>query len=258
MTGTASPPAEQSPAAIRHLSSFEYNLWRRPLNAFDLDIVHYFNGFARQWPLFDRIVGCVESNDIFKGGVIIPIFWWLWFKKSDHDESREYLLSTIMVALAALLAARLLASVLPFRSRPIYDQGLHFVQPYGVQYGTLEGWSSFPSDHAVYFFALATGIAIVSRRLGTWLLLYTLVMICLPRVYFGFHYPTDIIAGAVIGTAAGGSIRWGAARKKLTSIFLLWERESPEVFYCCFFYLTFQMIILFYSFRDLAHRLLFF
>jgi undecaprenyl-diphosphatase len=28
---------------------------------------------------------------------------------------------------------------------------------------------------------------------------WSLVFICVPRIYFGYHYPSDILAGAVIG-----------------------------------------------------------
>jgi undecaprenyl-diphosphatase len=63
-------------------------------------------------------------------------------------------------------------------------------------------WGSMPSDHATLY-AITTVIAFaVSRRagvatavIGGWSVLY--------RVAFGFHWPSDVVAGALIGTIMG-------------------------------------------------------
>jgi undecaprenyl-diphosphatase len=49
--------------------------------------------------------------------------------------------------------------------------------------------------------SVATGIFLVWRGVGLLALLYTAIFICLPRAYLGFHYPTDLLAGAAIGIA---------------------------------------------------------
>ena len=61
---------------------------------------------------------------------------------------------------------------------------------------------SFPSDHATAAFAIAFGILFVTRRTG-WLFLAWAVLIGISRVLAGMHYPTDVLAGAVVGLAAG-------------------------------------------------------
>ena len=57
---------------------------------------------------------------------------------------------------------------------------------------------SFPSDHATGAFALAVGIWLYDRTLGTVLLVLAAVM-GFARVYVGTHYPGDVLAGALIG-----------------------------------------------------------
>ncbi len=57
---------------------------------------------------------------------------------------------------------------------------------------------SFPSDHATGAFALAFGIWLYDRTLGTVLLMLAAVL-AFARVYMGTHYPGDVIAGALIG-----------------------------------------------------------
>lgn len=64
---------------------------------------------------------------------------------------------------------------------------------------------SFPSGHACASFAAAFAIARgFHDRHGGWVYLPAAV-IALSRIYVGIHYPTDILAGAIIGTLCA----WG-------------------------------------------------
>jgi membrane-associated phospholipid phosphatase len=57
---------------------------------------------------------------------------------------------------------------------------------------------SFPSDHATGAFALAFGLWLYDRTLGT-VLLVGAAILSFARVYVGTHYPGDVAAGALIG-----------------------------------------------------------
>ncbi len=59
---------------------------------------------------------------------------------------------------------------------------------------------SFPSSHAVNFFALATYFGYFYRKYIWWFLLVA-TMVAYSRVYVGVHYPFDVMAGAIIGVA---------------------------------------------------------
>src|SRR5262249_27581032 len=124
------------------------------MNAFDLSIIHYLNQFAGQSWFVDNLASNIVSNELLKGGVIASILWWAWFRASESKErDREFILTAVFTSTAALLTARTLATFLPFRERPIRNPALHFHVPMGTFEMTLQGWSSFPSDHAVLFFA---------------------------------------------------------------------------------------------------------
>jgi membrane-associated phospholipid phosphatase len=59
---------------------------------------------------------------------------------------------------------------------------------------------SMPSTHAASAFAAALAVGFVHPRLR-WPLLVLATLIALSRVWLGVHYPTDVIAGAALGTA---------------------------------------------------------
>jgi membrane-associated phospholipid phosphatase len=59
---------------------------------------------------------------------------------------------------------------------------------------------SFPSGHAASGFAFATGVASEAPLAGG-LLTALAALVAYSRVHTGVHYPSDVVAGAVIGAA---------------------------------------------------------
>ncbi|MEK7608008.1 MAG: phosphatase PAP2 family protein [Patescibacteria group bacterium] len=66
--------------------------------------------------------------------------------------------------------------------------------------------SSFPSGHAAFFFALATGIYFMNRRLGIALFALSFLM-GIARVAAGVHWPLDIAGGLAVGMFSAYVIR---------------------------------------------------
>lgn len=64
------------------------------------------------------------------------------------------------------------------------------------------GTFSFPSSHAVNNFAAAFFTYMLFPKLK-WALFITASLIAISRVYVGVHYPSDILGGAIIGSAFG-------------------------------------------------------
>ncbi|MDR3611059.1 MAG: phosphatase PAP2 family protein [Ignavibacteriaceae bacterium] len=64
------------------------------------------------------------------------------------------------------------------------------------------GTYSFPSTHAFNNFAVATFIVRFFPRLWPALFI-TAILISLSRIYLGLHYPSDVLGGAIIGSAIG-------------------------------------------------------
>jgi len=218
---------------------------RVSMNSFDLSISSLISRLAHRSLRFDLFVILVSNTRLLKGGVILGLIWWAWFQDEDRRRTREALLAAIIASFPALAVARVLSWVF-FRPRPFNDtRFVSFRVPYGVEAAYWEGNSSFPSDHTVLFFALVTGIFFASRRAGWFALVYVSLVICLPRVYIGEHYATDILAGAALGTSMAWLANRPLIRKPLTGWALRWLDARPGQFYLFSFLVTYQMAELF-------------
>ena len=125
--------------------------------------------------------------------------WWvgvgiLAFYVLGRDKKREFLMIAHTFA-AAVLARFVFAEIIRF----FYDRPRPF-EVLGNVYQLVQHspGGSFPSGHAAFFFALATGVFFYRKWWG--ILFYALALsIGFNRVASGLHWPSDIFAGAVVG-----------------------------------------------------------
>lgn len=216
------------------------------MDTYDIPIVRFVNQFSQRSHVFDLAVYHFFWNNMLKGGILSALVWWVWFQRGKSDFSvRARLTSTIVFSVLAVAVARGMALLCPYRSRPFHTPSLGFKLTFGMSQETLEHWSSFPSDHAALFFTLATGLYCIERRIGCIALAHTFVFICLPRLYLGVHYPTDLLAGAMIGIGMG----WCACRPKISLRIYrpaaLWRERHEGSFYAVLFLVTYQIADLF-------------
>ncbi len=168
----------------------------------DQTIFALVNPLAGRWGTFDHFVALIANNPLLKGVPVALLFLFLWWRGGEEQPRvRRRLLALLAISVAAIAVGRAAALLLPYRARPLHAEGLDLRLPVSIQPGALEGWSSFPSDHAVLFAALATGFWMINRWAGIAATLHALVVIAFARVFLTLHYPTDILAGAAIGVA---------------------------------------------------------
>jgi undecaprenyl-diphosphatase len=219
------------------------------LSKFDLQVELFLNPFVNRFHAFDWVM--LRSDGYLKGVVIMLLAWYALFE--PHGEGRfrqrsELLLGSTLLSMAAIVAARGLAILLPFRVRPIGSPALDFHLPTGASLRML-GWSSFPSDHAVLFFTIATGIFFVSRPLGGLALAWVASVICFPRLYLGLHWPTDILAGAALGVSIAQIAGIPAFREWVRQVTSRWHRDQPGLFFASLFLLSYEISTLFDNVR---------
>lgn len=227
------------------------------VNTFDFRISAYLNQLCHRHELFDRAIVFLSDNHLLKGGVLVIIIWYIWFSAAgDSYLKRTRIISALVGSFISIFVARILPHVLTYRARPILNPENHFVDAYGLNRGTFDNLSSFPSDHCTLFFALATGICYSSRRWGVISFLYVLAFIAFPRVYLGLHYLTDILCGAAIGIPIVVILETNTLRNNLSARILNLATSAPGIFYSLFFFITFEIGEMFTSVRSIASFIL--
>jgi undecaprenyl-diphosphatase len=225
------------------------------MNLFDEKIILFFNQFAQRNRALDNFTNFIAYQNFIKSGILVMLLWWFWFQFKEEESNasnREHILATIVCCLFAIFLGRIMALALPFRPRPMHNPALFFQLPYGSGQSILWDWSSFPSDHAILFFSLATGLFFISRPIGILALLHAVIIISLPRVYVGIHYPSDIIVGGVIGVFIALFGNQKKIKKIIARPLIKWLRVHPSSFYVSFFVLSYQIVNLFDGVRKIG------
>ena len=122
----------------------------------------------------------------------------LWFLARPYGDAKWKLacisgLSAAAVAMATnQVISHLWERPRPFAAHPVLTHLLSAPSPD----------PSFPSDHAAVAFAIAFAVLAFSRRAGIVFLAFA-TLIGLSRISLGLHYPSDVVAGLVVGWGAG-------------------------------------------------------
>ena len=115
---------------------------------------------------------------------------------SEHKERNR--VAVIISVITAFIARYVVKAAIVFaypRPRPFVN--LSAVHPL-ITTLPWENLQSFPSGHAIFFFALAGVLYCFNKKIGLWALLAA-TLIGIARIYVGVHWPSDILGGAVLG-----------------------------------------------------------
>lgn len=165
------------------------------LQALDLELLRLLNQDGGAW--VDRAARLLSSH-AFGGLVALTLAALLW-RGHGREAGRPVLGLALAVGLSDLVGSQLIRPLID-RQRPCY------ALPPGVVRWLLPAADvhSLPSLHASNLFALAAAATLADRQLAA--LAYPLAaLVALSRVYGGVHWPSDILAGALWGSAAGAA-----------------------------------------------------
>lgn len=182
------------------------NAFKQDPNNFDCRLFRKINNSRS--PLKTKVLNTFD-NSMLPVAIMLPptLFIYSRVKRNTYDENSAYLLFTSEFTNFAVTFG---IKTFFKRARPL--NALQNVHSKGVP--ILDVYS-FPSGHTSTSFAMATMFALrypaypqVYAPMFAWGL-----VIAYARPYFGMHYPSDLLAGAIIGS--GSSILVYSLRKEL-------------------------------------------
>lgn len=162
--------------------------------------------------------------------IIIGYFYWCYDKETGKRVS--------MTFMAAFLCGTLLKGTV-MRRRPYMDnESVKCLRPAhkdgDIMDVSAQGYS-LPSLHASMSSSIFGSLA-VSYKNTVWIILGIIIPLCvgLSRIYVGVHYPTDVLAGWLIGTAALGtvSLLYKKIKNKTVIYCIIAAVALPGLFYC--------------------------
>ena len=169
------------------------------------------------WSLFHAVNSAVAVRDwledpvTFFATVSVPLYVLatigLWFLARPYGNAKWKLACSSALASAAVaMLANQVVSHLWERPRPFttHPGGTHLLAAASTD-------PSFPSDHAAAAFAIAFAVFAFSRRAG-YVFLFAATLIGLSRISLGLHYPSDVLAGLVVGWASALLVTRAGAR----------------------------------------------
>ncbi|PVH30130.1 phosphatase PAP2 family protein [Pararhodobacter oceanensis] len=227
----------------------------------DEAILLWLDGIAARSEAFNAFITVISDNPLIKGVPIAMIFSYLWFlPRPEQVEARLRLIALLAIGIVAIFLGRGTNMLFPYRIRPLYAEELELHLSATPDASGLAEWSSFPSDHAVFFGALVTCFFLINRWAGVVALIHALFIVAFVRVFLLLHYPSDILVGAVIGVVVALVLmRPMVALARLIGLDAFAERW-PQVFHPLLFAVLFLLASMFDSARALVSyfaRLLF-
>jgi undecaprenyl-diphosphatase len=159
----------------------------------DWRVYHSINTFVAHHSWLGRLFHGIETYGTYAIGIAAVL---LWLAARPGGDRKWKIASGSALAAAALgLLVNRLVTAGWHRDRPYQTHpGAHVWGPHKTD-------PSFPSDHASASFAIAVAISLVDPVVGVAFLALAL-LITVGRVIVGEHYPGDVVAGALIGTAS--------------------------------------------------------
>ncbi len=156
----------------------------------DLFLFNQINQFAGKWNWLDD--SAVFFAKYFEYFLILCLFLFLVIR------FKKYWRMVVEAFIAAILARLVIVDFIRWlwpRSRPFIENNINLLLNYPNE-------ASFPSGHAAFYFAIATIVFFYNKKAGV-LFYLAAFLISLSRVFVGIHWPSDILAGAIVGIFSG-------------------------------------------------------
>jgi undecaprenyl-diphosphatase len=180
----------------------------------DTLLFHKINGLAHFSSFLDS-VGIFLAT-YFEYFLVVFLLIFLFWPKTKIVKNRLMVISSLVSA--AISRFFIIEIIRFFYHRPRPYVALEAAEKIIAE---SKDFTSFPSGHAAFFFALATGIYFYNKKLGIFFFISAIAM-GIARVFTGVHWPTDILAGAIVGVVVAWIVN------KLMSKFVKHESKNQR------------------------------
>jgi membrane-associated phospholipid phosphatase len=167
------------------------------LQSIDVAIFRFCNSSLTN-PLFDRLMPFVSNSPWFASFLLAGIVLLVW--KGGARGRICALMLVLSLCLGNWLVCDSIKNAVG-RLRPF-----HVLPDVHLRVG-MGGSFSMPSSHAANWFSLAAVMLVYYRRTA-WVLFPMAVLVSFSRLYNGVHYPSDVLAGALLGAGYSVAIIW--------------------------------------------------
>lgn len=154
----------------------------------DIYIFNYLNGFAGQNFYLDKII--IFCADYLGGVLLIGLVLLILTGWDKKKEIKMFLTAVFSVIFSRLIFTEII--------RFIYARPRPFITLHANNLLEHRASASFPSGHAAFYFAIAAAVSYYHKKAG-FLFVLGAITIGVSRVIAGVHYPSDILAGAILG-----------------------------------------------------------
>ena len=165
----------------------------------DTELFLLLNGWRADW--LDPVMSAITEMWVWTPLYLLLIYWVV------KQYGKRCWWVFLAVAVAVLCSDQLSAHVfkpLFQRMRPCYNEELQGI--IHLPNGMAGGKYGFVSSHAANTFAVAAFLTAAlwkNRRWIGWVLYLWAFISSYSRIYIGYHYPADILAGAILGILVG-------------------------------------------------------
>lgn len=142
-----------------------------------------------------------HSNLVKPIAIGLPLGLWAYGKLKKDDKAVD---AAIKIGGTIIIAAGSTETI-----KRIINKPRPYQQHTGVNPDTFLDGESFPSGHTSLAFASATSLSMQYKKWYVVVPAYSwAVSVGYSRMYLGQHYPSDVIAGALVGTASAFASEW--------------------------------------------------
>ncbi len=155
------------------------------MGGFNVMLFDKINGLAANHLVLNNFMIFVAKYGVF----IIPVILIFLLIRKDY---KNFLFVGLSIAMALLVG---------YITKDLFYHPRPFAMGIGYDLVKDSNTSSFPSNHTVAMFALATALLLINKRLVGAISLVVAILVGISRVYIGVHFPLDILGGIVYGVA---------------------------------------------------------